>query len=126
MKKDILQPCLFHALMAALVLFSAQAHAQQLDEREVFKFQVLGSNAALNKAVALEQVEDGFGTNSFITTTTTHNESTSVGTLAEITAILEGDNSTLSVTSDPVQDATGSTMTSTSDQTSTTDLRISR
>lgn len=116
MQKKIILPAFYTVLMAVTLLFSTLAHGQQMEEREIFTFKVLGSNAALNKAIAIEQVEDGFGAKSFSTTTT--NESTSVGTLAEITAILEGDNSDITLTSNPVQDNTGA-MTSTSDQTAT-------
>lgn len=125
MHKRIILP-VFHAALATVILLSGSlAHGQQLDERESFAFKVLGSNAALNKAIAIEQVEDGFGTDSYVTSTTTTNDSTSVGTLAEITAILEGDNSDLTLTSNPVQDSTGSTMTSSSDQTSNNTLSVS-
>jgi len=117
-------------MTAAIALSSTFVYAQQVDERSIYEFRVLGSNAALNKAIAIEQLENGFGANSFATTTitTTSNETTSVGTLAEVTAILEGDNSTITLTSNPVQDATGSTMTATGDQTSTNDvaIRVSR
>lgn len=113
-------------MTAAIALSPTLAYAQQVDERSIYEFRVLGSNAALNKAIAIEQVENGFGGNSFATTTitTTSNETTSVGTLSEVTAILEGDNSTITLTSNPVQDATGSTMTATGDQTSTNAITI--
>lgn len=118
-------PLISYNLLVAIVFLSPSiVHSQQMDERDVYKFQVLGSHAALNKAIAIEQAEDGFASNSYVTATTVTNDSTSVGTLAEVTAILEGDNSSLTLTSSPVQDATGSTLSSTSNQTANTDINV--
>lgn len=114
----------FPAFVVCVLISSGVACGQQMDEREVYKFQILGNNAALNKAIAIEQAEEGFGSNSYVTATTITNDSTSVGTLAEVTAILEGDNSSLTLTSNPVQDATGSTMSSTSNQTANTEISV--
>ncbi len=120
MQKKIIVPA-FYIVLVTIMLFSASlAHGQQMEERDPYAFKVLGSNAALNKAIAIEQVDDGFGQDTKITATTITNESNAIGTLAEVTAILEGDNSTLTLTSNPVQDSTGSTMTSSSDQTANT------
>ena len=126
MDKKLRQPIVYSTVAAIIMLTSSISYAQQMEERDVFAFKVLGSNAALNKAIAIEQVEDGFGTSTHITSTNTTNESTSVGTLAEVTAILQGDNSALTLTSNPVQDATNSTMTSNSNQTATNNLTVDR
>ena len=108
---------LYVAAMAA-VIAATPANAQQMGERTGgFEFTVLGNNAALNNAVAIEQAEDGFGTSSYYNGTynTTMNESNAIGTMTEIQAILDGDSSTVTLSANPVQDNTG-TQGSTSDQ----------
>ena len=92
------------------------AKAQQISERAPYDFKVVGSPIALSRAIAIERAEDGFGTQQNIESTVTTNSSTSVGTLTEVQAILEGDNSNLDLSSDNTPSNSG-TQTSTSDQT---------
>ena len=106
------------AAFAAIVAAAFPAGAQQMGERnDGFQFKVLGNNAALNKAVAIEQAEEGFSDGYYYSGTynTTMNESNAIGTMTEIQAILDGDSSTVNLSANPVQDNTG-TQGSTSDQ----------
>jgi hypothetical protein len=108
------------AVLVLTFLASLPASAQQMGERSGgFSFQVFGSNAALNKAVAIEQAEDGFGDDFFSSNayTTTMNETNAIGTMTEIQATLDGDSSTVTLSANPVQDNAG-TQGSTSAQSS--------
>jgi len=107
-------------MTSGLMMAVPPAHAQQMGQ-SAFEFRVMGKAYSLQRAVALKQVKDGFGNRTDIVNVATTNNSQSVGTLSEIVAILEGDNSTLTVTSDPNQTNTGS-QGSTSDQNANTSV----
>lgn len=90
--------------------------AQQISERTPYQFKTYNTPAALQRAIAIEQVRDGFGTRAEIANTTIANTSNSVGTLNEIQAILDGDNSMLNMSPIIDQVTSGGSQSSSSDQ----------
>lgn len=102
-----------HLLLGStLVLLSAiaaiPAQAQQIGDRSMFQFKLLGSNAALSRAVVLKQVKDNsLGGNTSINSNITTNNSSSIGALTQIEASLNGNNSELNLTNDSTQSNTG-------------------
>lgn len=95
---------------------STTAAAQQFNERNPYNFKVIRNPVALQRAIAIEQQrKNGFGVNQVVTNTITTNTSNAVGTLTEVQAILDGDNSELNLTTTNMPTNSG-TQTSNSNQ----------
>jgi hypothetical protein len=109
-----LKTTLHAALIITMVNFPA--YAQQMNGRDPYEFQVIKNPTALARAVAIDQKKHGgFGIRQNVRNTITTNTSNAIGTLTEVQAILEGDNSDLNLTSTNSPTNSG-TQTSTSNQ----------
>lgn len=79
MHKKYIRPYFAVFLGLAVLTVASSAFAQQLGGRDAYSFKVYGNPAYLNRAIAIEQVSDGFGNSYFSSTYLSSNTSNSIG-----------------------------------------------